>query len=427
MTQLHGLLSGRAGHASPLRASLVVAAALALPSVASASWTDSPLPLPAPTGRVVTVSTEAQLQAAVASLISGTTVMIAPGTYRLTRTLAIHGPLADITIRGATDRRGDVVIEGAGRDNAAVPHGIWAGGDVRRLTIANLTIREVYYHCIILNPGPQQPRIYNVHLMNAGEQLVKTNPNADGTGIDEGVIEHSLFEYTPFSRNYYANAIQVLAGRNWVIRDNLIRNIRAPEGEMAGPAVLAWYSASGTTVEANTFVNCQRAISFGLIQRTPDDHSGGTIRNNFIYRDAGIAGADVSIGVFDSPGTQVVHNTILTLDGYPNAIEYRFPGTTGVTIANNLLNRAVTAREGASATLEGNVGAADAAMFVNAAQGDLHLAAGATAAIDRAKVREGASVDWDGGPRPVGPAADAGADEFGAVPPAPPTKVVVGR
>jgi pectate lyase len=200
---------------------------------ALAAWPDVPPPLPPPPGRIVNVSTVEELNAAVSGLTSGTTVLIAPGTYELTRTLAVHGPLEGAAIRGASDNRADVVLVGAGRDNPAISHGIWVGGEVRRLKIASLTIRDVYYHAIALNPGPQAPHIYNVHLRDSGEQLLKTNPNADGTGIDNGVIEYSVFEYVPRSRNWYANAIQVLAGRNWVIRHNLIRGIRAPDGEMA--------------------------------------------------------------------------------------------------------------------------------------------------------------------------------------------------
>jgi len=57
-------------------------------------------------------------------------------------------------------------------------------------------------------------------------------------------------------------------------------------------------------------IDCQREIAFGLVERTPDDHTGGVVRNNFVYRSATIAG-DAAIGVFDSPNTQVLHNTIL--------------------------------------------------------------------------------------------------------------------
>jgi hypothetical protein len=172
-------------------------------------------------------------------------------------------------------------------------------------------------------------------------------------------------------------------------------------------------------VEGNTFINCQREIALGLIERTPDDHAGGIIRNNFIYRAPGVAG-DAAIGVFDSPNTQVLHNTILGSGTYLSLIEYRFPQTTGVRIAGNLLDGTILARNGASGTVTGNVISASASMFANPAAADLRLTVTATAAIDRVPVTADVPFDWEGVSRPQGPAADAGADELMAtVPPAP--------
>ena len=392
---------------------LVVAVVVGTAARARADWPAVPPPLPAPAGRVVHVSTEAALQQAVRALRSNTTVVIAPGRYELTQTLVVNGPLHDVGIRGATDDRDDVVLVGRGVLDSSILHGIWVGGDVRHATVANLTVRDVFQHPLIFNPGPQAPHVYNVHLINGGEQLLKTNPNPDGTGIDDGVIEYSLFEYEPVSKNWYANAIQVLAGRRWIIRHNLVRNIRAPAGEMAGPAVLAWFSAADTVVESNTFVNCQREIAFGLIDRAPDDHSGGIIRNNVIYRDAGLQGGDVSIAVFDSPGTRVLHNTVLAAGSYPNAIEYRFAGTVGTEIAYNLVSASIVARDGArDATQIGNITTAGPAMFVNPSGLDLRPAPDASAVIDAAVARDDVPVDWGRTARPIGRAPDIGALEF---------------
>src|SRR6185503_5750140 len=64
-------------------------------------------PLPAPSGPIVNVSTEPQLQAAVRAIASQVTIVLAPGTYRLTRSLSFSGPLKDIGIRGATGNSDD--------------------------------------------------------------------------------------------------------------------------------------------------------------------------------------------------------------------------------------------------------------------------------------------------------------------------------
>jgi len=397
------------------RAATLSMAAWAVAAVSAVAGPVSPAPpLPAPAGAVVNVSTVAQLQNAVAAIASNTTIMIAPGTYPLTSTLYVNGTFTNVAIRGATGNHDDVVIVGKGMNAASdggVPFGIWVGGDVHAVTIADLTIRDLFYHPIILNPSVHAPLIHNVRLVNAGQQFVKANPNGTGGGIDNGIVEYSTIEYDATSRDDYTNGVGVHTGTNWIVRHNLFRNIRAPQGLLAGPAVLMWNGTSNSIVDGNTFVNCQREIAIGLSDRSPPDHSGGVVRNNFIYRAPGVGG-DAAILVADSAGTQVLHNTVLISNGYPNAIEYRFAGASGVVIANNLLDGAVLARDGATGTVSGNVTSASAAMFVDPVSGNLHLKSTAIAALDKvATPPSSAMTDWDGDVRPAG-ATDVGADEL---------------
>jgi hypothetical protein len=384
----------------------------AVPRASEASGPTAP-GLPPPSGRIVNVSTEGQLQQAVRSVTSDTTILIAPGTYQLTSTLYVNGSLRNVSIRGASGNRDDVVLAGPGMTNAAygpTPHGIWTGGGVQNVTIANLTLRDFYFHCVILNAGTTAPRLYNLRLLNAGEQIVKSNPNPAGGGVDDGVVEYSIIEYPTTSRDFYTNGVDVLAGRRWIVRNNLFRNIRAPIGQMAGPAVLMWRGTTDSVTEGNTFIDCQRPIAYGLEATNPPDHARGVIRNNFIYRSAS-QGGDAGIVVFGSPDTVVAHNSVLLSGTYPAAIEYRFPQATGVQILNNLTDGPIVRRDNAVAVVSGNHTQATPAMFVAPASGDLHLNASALNAIDRA-AGVGVSVDWDEQPRPVGAAFDIGADEF---------------
>jgi hypothetical protein len=392
---------------SALSVVLIVRLATAAPAAAAPA---RPAPaLAGPGGKIVRVSTEPELQAAVSALSSNTTIVLTPGIYRLTRTLYVKGSMTRVGLRGSTDRADDVVIIGPGMTNVRygdAPYGIWTGGDVRGITIANLTIRDFYLHPIIFNAGTVAPHLYNVRLVNAGQQFVKANPSADGRGVDDGLVEYTVIEYDTGSKDDYTNGVDVHGGRNWTIRNSLFRNIRAPIGALAGPAILMWNGASNTTVEGNTFVNCQREIAFGLIDRAPYDHAGGVVRNNFIYRDRGVPG-DAAIGVFASPRTQVLHNTILISGTYPHAIEYRFARTNGVAIRNNLLDADVRPRDGATALVSGNSTTGTASMFVNAPAGDLHLAPAAS--VSRGIPLQEVPVDWDGEPRGQG-ATEAGAD-----------------
>jgi hypothetical protein len=375
----------------------------------------------------VDVSTVAQLQSAVASISSNTTIVVAAGTYNLSAPLYINGSFTNVGIRGATGNRDDVVLVGKGMsgvDDGGVPFGIWVGGDVHGVTIADLTIRDVYTHPIILNAGTHSPVIRHVRLVNAGQQFIKANPNGAGAGVDNGVVEDSVLEYTTTSRDGYTNGVDVHTGSDWIVRHNMFRNIRAPQGQLAGPAILMWNGTTNTIVDGNTFLDCQREISLGLVERTPNDHTSGIVRNNFIYRRPGPTG-DAAILVADSPNTQVLHNSILISGTYSNAIEFRFPNASAVLIANNVTDAAIIARDGATGSVTGNYTTASAALFVDPAAGDLHLRS--TAGVLRDQIATpipAAGPDWDGQIRPAG-ATDIGADEYVALGPPRNLRIVV--
>src|SRR5262249_25457130 len=151
-----------------------------------------------------------------------------------------------------------------------------------------------------------------------GEQFIKSNPDGTGGGVNNGVVEYSVLEYVTTSKDYYTNGVDVHTGASWIIRNNLFRNIVAPPGQLAGPAVLMWNHSSNTVVEGNSFINCARGISFGLQEVSPGtDHAGGIIRNNFFLRTSAQSG-DVAIAVFDSPNSQVLNNTVFVSGTYPS-------------------------------------------------------------------------------------------------------------
>jgi hypothetical protein len=310
------------------------------------------------------------------------------------------------------------------------------------MTIADLTIRSIYYHPIQLDPtnGVQSPHIYNVHLIDAGEQFIKGNPVGTaqyppaGQGIPNGIVEYSIMEYTTYKDPAgpggaaYTNGVDIAQTSNWIIRNNLFRNIRAAPGQgLAGPAILVWKGAVNTLSENNLFLNCQRGIVYGLDGTRADDNIGGIIRNNMFSRTPSQSG-DVGIIINNSANTKVLHNTVILSGTYPNAIEYRFAATTGIEIRYNLTDGAVQQRDGATGTVANNVTNAQPGWFVSAATGDLHLVATATAAIDKATTSPDVQKDYDGETRPQGPAPDMGADEFsvtGLQPPSSPTNLQV--
>jgi hypothetical protein len=394
---------------------------------------DAP-PLPPPDGgfTIVNVSTAQQLADACWNLASDTAIVIASGTYHLDDVDFPNGvdgrltvghfgasPIGNIQIRGASGNPADVVLLGADMLDPTVPFGfqVFTATDV---VIADLTIGNVYYHALAVqgDQGAQRVRVYHARLFDAGQQIVKGVPGADDVTIEytelftsAGAVNHP--EGAP-PVSCYTNAIDGVDSSRWIVRDNFIHDIWCQDHSLAGPAILLWQGSADTIVERNTIVDSSRGIALGLI--SADDHFGGLVRNNFIAWNASAPyGVDVPIYT-TSPGARILHNTALTAGRYPNAVEVRYGGATGVEVRNNLLDAAIQPRDGASPAVSGNLENAIPSWFVDAAAGDLHLTALATPAIDQVTRLAEAVDDFDGQVRPAGSGeADIGADEFGEV------------
>ena len=412
-------------------ASLLVA--LLAAGVVQARWPAEAPPLPPPDPGIYTiveVATAQELADACWNLTSGQAIVIAAGSYDLTAvsfpngvdgrlTVGRYGaaPISNVQIRGATGDPADVVIFGAGMTDPIVPFGfqIFTATDV---LIADLTIGGVYYHTVAIqnDQGASRVRLYNCRLHDAGEQIVKGNRGAN-PGAEDVVIEYCDIFLTagaiahPDLGYCYTNGVDAIGGHRWIIRDNLIRGIFCQDGSLAGPAVLMWQGSTDTLVERNTFVDCSRGVALGL--SSSQDHSGGVVRNNFFRWSPGVAyQRDVPIST-TSPGSAILHNTVLIHGTYVAGVEVRFAGATGVEVRGNLMDAGVWVRDGATPTVAGNLTDAEPGWFVDEAAGDLHLLPGAQPAIDQLDPHPSCGDDFDGIPRPSAPGSvDIGADEL---------------
>jgi hypothetical protein len=230
------------------------------------------------------------------------------------------------------------------------------------------------------------------------------------------VVEYCVFEYTGTARHNYTQGMSVHTCADWVVRNNLFRNIRGPKGDAeVGGCVDFWDGSKNATVEGNVMVNCRMGVRLGIINRAAEkgghEHEGGLVRNNVFWREPGaVEAADAGIIVADSPGAKVLHNTVILNGTYSGgAIEYRW--CKGVTVANNLTDGRIWKRDGAEGSEKDNVGKADAQLFVNAAAGDLHLSAKGAAGLAKVGRLSDCPNDLDGKKR--GEKTDPGADEFG--------------
>lgn len=377
---------------------------------------------PFPAQAAVTVFTAAQLEAAVSSANGGgdRTILVADGVYELNSLLFITGD--NITIQGQSGNRDAVILRGQGMDGG-VSHVFLVRGS--HFTVRDMTLGWVTNHAIQVQgeENADHAHIANLRIVDSHEQLVKVSFNpASPNGSDFGIVEDCLLEYSAGTGpQYYIGGIDAHQARGWIIRNNIFRSIISPAETLAEHAIHFWSGSEDTLVEGNQIIDCDRGIGFGIGDR---GHSRGVIRNNMIFHSGRNSEfADVGIDLQSSTETSVINNTIYFQHDYPNAIEYRFAATTGVFIANNLTNKAIVGRDGASATLTHNVSTAEARWFVDPFEGDLHLAAAEPAVVDQgADAIPGLPepfLDFDGEQRPAGSGIDIGADEYGASLPMP--------
>ncbi len=365
---------------------------------------------------VIDVSTPAQLQNAIDDAAAGDVIRLADGDYRIIDKGGYAFTITDktnLTIKSLSGNRAAVIIAGQGMTDSEVQHGFVLQNS-HHITIQDLTIQNVYYHCIQNHPNVDYLTVRNCVLRDGAEQLLKVAYSSSISDPSEwGLIEGCLFEYSAgVGVQSYMGGIDVHLGENWIIRNNTFKGIRSPESSCAEHAIHMWTGSRNTLVENNIIINCDRGIGFGL---GGVFHYGGIIRNNFIYHAyySGTDFGDVGIGLESSPDTQVYNNTIYFANSYYAAIEYRFSSTTNVYIANNLTNKLIQLRDGASGTVTNNVTNAAAGWFANTATGDLHLKdATISAAIDKGIFITGLTTDIDANARPQGHFPDIGADEF---------------
>jgi len=360
------------------------------------------------TARAVVVSTVAELVAAVNNANQGGDKYIEceNGTYELNDLLHI---IADsITVKSLHGIRDSVIVRGQGMGGDVSHVFLVQGAD---FSVRDLTLGWVANHGVQIQgeQNADRPRVQNIRFVDTYEQMLKVS--AGGVEFsDSGLVEQCLFEYSAgVGPQYYIGGIDCHRSRNWIVRNNIFKYIRSPGGSMAEHAIHFWNNSANTLVECNLIITCDRGIGFGL---GSSPHTGGIIRNNMIYHDTTEGFADVGIALETCPDAQVYNNTIYHEHNYQNAIEYRFPATTNVFIANNLTNKDIRARDGATGTDTSNIKTAVSGWFVDVATGDLHLDYEVPTVVDQGIPVIGLTQDYDGDPRPQGSGFDIGADEF---------------
>ncbi len=376
----------------------------------------------------VTPQQAAMLPSIVSGAAAGATILLADGTYAV--------PATGVTL----SKNGQTLRSESGNPAAVILDGQYTTNEVVRITandvtVAELTVTRAVDHPIHVYPPTTtgniaRMRFYRVRFIDGGEQFLKANSASTSAYTDEGTVECSHFELTNAGRPHveravggcYTGGIDVHGGRGWVVRKNTFKDIYCAGEGLAEHAVHFWTGSRDTLVEQNVILNCARGVGFGLGDATagrvysPDPYPGvanvghydGIIRNNFIWADN--AWHDSGIGLEQARGTVIVHNTVVSTAGasFFSSIDLRF-GATVATVRNNLTRR-ITQRDSPTVTADHNLEMAATSLFAGFATGDLHLVAGATAAINQGVTDARAGLDVDGLAHDVG-MPDLGAHE----------------
>jgi hypothetical protein len=371
----------------------------------------------------VLVEKSAQLRPAIESADDNTTILIADGEYRPGHLIAMRGK-RNVTIRGASGDPTKVVIRGQSWDSEDKRDDILRIGDCEKITIAYVTFADCHSYAVKVEAEhhPRDIHIHHCHFRDIGTRAIKGS-GGDGSA-QRGSIRHCHFENTKvppadwlFGGNYIS-AIDMMALDQWVISDNVFRNIKGRTGG-GRAAIFIWVRSQNVTVERNLIVNCDRGIALGNPSASTSQVADGEFhvrhgicRNNFI-----VPGPDAGIELWWVNDVKVYHNTIWRPEGTGRGIRYGARNQQ-VHVANNLIRGQILAdgavqTDGAAppdgARLENNVTGPLDGYFADPAVGDLRLTPAARRAIDAAVPLAEVTEDFFGDPR--GERPDVGAHE----------------
>lgn len=221
----------------------------------------------------------------------GDEIVIAEGVHTITgkSRIMISDRPGPVTVRGATGKPEDVVIEGLGQDNEAVQVVFELTGSPK-WTFRDLTTRNSYYHGFKFNTSSADCVLRNVVMRDHGESGVKGTSDPDkGAYPDRLLVEDCDIGFSKGTggTRSVVEGIDGVAVQGWIIRRNRFVNIQ--KGGKPAYGAFTKGNSLETVIEGNRFENCFIGASFGgggtgaAFFRDHDqslEHRWGVIRNN---------------------------------------------------------------------------------------------------------------------------------------------------
>ncbi len=373
-------------------------------------------------GVEVPVSTAGQLIAAIDNAAPGHVITLAPGTYEVGQNL-----LCDVA---GTDAE-PIVVRAAALGDATIRFDAVEGFKVSapRWTFENLDIRGVCpthsdcEHAFHLFGDADRVDIRGSRLREYNAAIKSNIGPGTGGFPDDVVVEfNELYNSTIRDTANPVTPIDVVGGRRWIVRANLIADFAKGGGNGISYAAFLKGNSKDGLFERNLVI-CERShsggirlgLSFGGGGSGPasiceegtctPEHEGGLMRNNIIIN----CPADVGIYLNEAKDVKVYNNTLFDSTG----IDVRFTASVA-DLRNNILSGQIRERDGGTATAGSNLeSVADsefAAWFTDPAGADFGLLDG-TAFVDLGETLADVPADYCASPRDDG-ATDIGPLEY---------------
>lgn len=308
----------------------------------------------------INVRNGTELVKAIGTAKAGDTINVFPGVHVLKgKVRTRHGGTADEPITVKASNLTDTTVVVATTEGIAVRHPYWR---FENLSLVSSCLPAKHRHC------EHAFHVYGDadHLLISNVRMVDFNASIKGNGSgptgkrkfpDHVVIEKSfIYNTTPRQTRNPVTAIDVVGGRNWVVRDNFIADYQRDSSKPIGYHGFLKGNSRNGIFERN-LVLCEwrhrGGIRVGLSfgggggERPPicEDHdctyrhSNGTIRNNVIANCSG------DVGIYVNKGrNSAIYNNLLFATG---GIDVRFEESSAL-LRNNVITGSINSRSGGS-------------------------------------------------------------------------------
>ncbi len=339
-------------------------------------------------GVVVPVGSTQELIDAIGDALPGHVITLAPGTYDVDQNLScvVDGTAAEpIVVRA--DQLGDALIRFDAVEGFKVSGAHWTfeNLDIEGVCSTHSACEHAFH--LFGDADFVQIRGNRMHEYNA---MIKSNITS-GAFPDDVVVEfNEFFNSTVRNTSNPVTPIDIVGGRRWQVRANLIADFGKGQGNgisyaafLKGNSKLGLFERNLVICELNHTGGIRLGLSFGGGGSGPSsiceegtctpEHEDGIMRNNLIVN----CPDDVGIYLNEAADVRIYNNTIYNTTG----VDVRFTASVAE-LRNNILSGQIRERDGGTAIEGVNLESVSlgefAAWFTDPANADFGLLDGSS-------------------------------------------------